>query len=104
MPGWVMVPEAISPVGPERPGQHAGFLGAAYDPYRVGQRLDLEEEVGETTTPMRGRGRRRRGKLLVRQESAAVLEENRQGIHVRHYVAERITCAPMLATPSSHPT
>ncbi|MFO0964262.1 MAG: DUF1501 domain-containing protein [Gemmataceae bacterium] len=35
MPSWVMVPEAISPVGPERPGQHAGFLGAAYDPYRV---------------------------------------------------------------------
>src|SRR5262249_27412434 len=31
----VMVPEAISPVGPERPGQHAGFLGAGYDPYRV---------------------------------------------------------------------
>jgi uncharacterized protein (DUF1501 family) len=30
-----MVPEAISPVGPERPGQHAGFLGAAFDPYRV---------------------------------------------------------------------
>src|SRR5207244_3585008 len=30
MPGWVMVPEAISPVGPERPGQHAGFLGAAF--------------------------------------------------------------------------
>jgi hypothetical protein len=35
MPPFVMVPEAISPVGPERPGQHAGFLGAAYDPYRV---------------------------------------------------------------------
>jgi hypothetical protein len=35
MPAWVMVPEAISPVGPERPGQHAGFLGAAFDPYRV---------------------------------------------------------------------
>jgi uncharacterized protein (DUF1501 family) len=35
MPAFVMVPEAISPVGPERPGQHAGFLGAAYDPYRV---------------------------------------------------------------------
>jgi hypothetical protein len=30
-----MVPEAISPVGPERPGQHAGFFGAAFDPYRV---------------------------------------------------------------------
>jgi hypothetical protein len=35
MPPFVMVPEAISPVGPERPGQHAGFLGAAFDPYRV---------------------------------------------------------------------
>jgi Protein of unknown function (DUF1501) len=35
VPPFVMVPEAISPVGPERPGQHAGFLGAAYDPYRV---------------------------------------------------------------------
>src|SRR5262245_9571303 len=35
VPPFVMVPEAISPVGPERPGQHAGFLGATYDPYRV---------------------------------------------------------------------
>ncbi|MFL5245309.1 MAG: DUF1501 domain-containing protein [Gemmataceae bacterium] len=35
LPPFVMVPEAISPVGPERPGQHAGFLGPAYDPYRV---------------------------------------------------------------------
>jgi hypothetical protein len=35
LPSFVMVPEAISPVGPERPGQYAGFLGAAYDPYRV---------------------------------------------------------------------
>jgi hypothetical protein len=35
VPPFVMVPEAISPVGPERPGQHAGFLGAAFDPYRV---------------------------------------------------------------------
>jgi hypothetical protein len=35
LPAFVMVPEAISPVGPERPGQHAGFLGAAFDPYRV---------------------------------------------------------------------
>src|SRR5262249_38768314 len=35
LPSFVMVPEAISPVGPERPGQPAGFLGAAFDPYRV---------------------------------------------------------------------
>jgi hypothetical protein len=41
MPPFVMVPEAISPVGPERPGQHAGFLGAAYDPYRVNSDANL---------------------------------------------------------------
>lgn len=35
LPAYVTVPELISPVGPPRPGQHAGFLGAAYDPYRV---------------------------------------------------------------------
>jgi hypothetical protein len=43
MPPFVMVPEAISPVGPERPGQHAGFLGAAYDPYRVNSDPNLAD-------------------------------------------------------------
>jgi hypothetical protein len=42
VPPFVMVPEAISPVGPERPGQHAGFFGAAYDPYRVNSNPNLE--------------------------------------------------------------
>jgi hypothetical protein len=35
VPAFVMVPEFISPVGPARPGQHAGFLGARFDPYLV---------------------------------------------------------------------
>jgi hypothetical protein len=35
MPPFVMVPEFISPVGPNRPGQHAGFLGARLDPYLI---------------------------------------------------------------------
>ena len=35
MPPFVLLPEAIAPNGPERAGQHAGFLGAAYDPYRI---------------------------------------------------------------------
>src|SRR5262249_18275961 len=35
VPRWVRVPEASPPVGPERPGQPAGFFGAAFDPYRV---------------------------------------------------------------------
>lgn len=43
LPPFVMVPEAISPVGPERPGQHAGFLGAAYDPYRVNSDPNLAD-------------------------------------------------------------
>ncbi len=43
LPGFVMVPEAISPVGPERPGQHAGFLGARFDPFRVNSDPNLAE-------------------------------------------------------------
>jgi hypothetical protein len=43
LPPFVMVPEAVSPVGPERPGQHAGFLGAAYDPYRVNSDPNLAD-------------------------------------------------------------
>jgi hypothetical protein len=43
MPPFVMVPEAISPVGPERPGQHAGFLGASFDPYRVNSDPNLPD-------------------------------------------------------------
>ncbi len=35
LPPFVMIPEFISPVGVPRPGQHAGFLGAEFDPYLV---------------------------------------------------------------------
>src|SRR5262245_30086579 len=35
LPPFVMVPEFVSPVGPSRPGQHAGFLGAKLDPYLI---------------------------------------------------------------------
>jgi hypothetical protein len=35
VPPFVMVPEFVSPVGPARPGQHAGFLGARFDPYLI---------------------------------------------------------------------
>lgn len=35
VPSFVMIPEFISPVGVPRPGQHAGFLGARYDPYLI---------------------------------------------------------------------
>jgi hypothetical protein len=53
MPAFVMVPEAISPVGPERPGQHAGFLGAAYDPYRVNSDPNLPDYSAGSLGPSR---------------------------------------------------
>jgi hypothetical protein len=52
LPSFVMVPEAISPVGPERPGQHAGFLGAAYDPYRVNSDPNLPSYSPGALNPM----------------------------------------------------
>jgi hypothetical protein len=74
LPAFVMVPEAISPVGPERPGQYAGFLGAAYDPYRVNSDPNLPEyspgalHLQPDLPPARLEGRRR---LLDRLEPAA---------------------------------
>jgi len=35
VPPFVTIPEWVAPVGPPRPGQHAGFLGAAFDPYLI---------------------------------------------------------------------
>jgi hypothetical protein len=64
LPPFVMVPEAISPVGPERPGQYAGFLGAAYDPYRVNSDPNLPDYSpgalgpGKDLSVLRLRGRR----------------------------------------------
>jgi len=43
MPAFVMVPEAMAPNGPERAGQHAGFLGASFDPYRINSDPNLAD-------------------------------------------------------------
>jgi uncharacterized protein (DUF1501 family) len=51
MPSFVMVPEAISPVGSERPGQHAGFLGSAFDPSRVNSDANLPDYNPGALTP-----------------------------------------------------
>jgi hypothetical protein len=53
IPAFVMIPEAISPVGPERPGQYAGFLGAAYDPYRVNSDPNLPDYSPGSLGPRR---------------------------------------------------
>jgi hypothetical protein len=83
VPPFVMVPEAISPVGPERPGQHAGFLGAAYDPYRVNSDPSSEryspgalQPFAEITT---ARLDDRRGLLNQVSRSARHLEQTAVG-------------------------
>src|SRR6185437_1093120 len=43
VPPFVMLPEAMQPNGPERAGQFAGFLGAAYDPYRINSDPNLPD-------------------------------------------------------------
>lgn len=53
VPPFVMVPEAIQPNGPERSGQFAGFLGAAFDPYRINSDPSLDDYFpGEIRPPV----------------------------------------------------
>jgi uncharacterized protein (DUF1501 family) len=79
MPAFVMVPEAISPVGPERPGQNAGFLGAAYDPYRVNSDPNLADyspgalELSQDLSANRLQGRR--GLLDIIDHQARQLDQ-----------------------------
>lgn len=54
MPPFVMIPEAIQPNGPERSGQHAGMLGAAYDPYRVNSDPNLPDYSPGALEPLPG--------------------------------------------------
>jgi hypothetical protein len=56
VPGFVTVPEFVSPRGVPRPGQHAGFLGAAHDPYLIHSDPNLPSYtpgpiVGSTNIP-----------------------------------------------------
>jgi hypothetical protein len=80
LPPFVMVPEAISPVGPERPGQHAGFLGASHDPYRVNSdpnRPDFSPGVlGPDPGISAGRLHDRRALLAQVGRQARYLEES----------------------------
>ncbi|WP_152053898.1 DUF1501 domain-containing protein [Tautonia marina] len=52
VPPFVMLPEAMQPNGPERSGQHAGFLGAAFDPYRINSDPNLfDYDPGAVSPP-----------------------------------------------------
>jgi hypothetical protein len=52
VPPFVMLPEMISPVGPPRPGQHAGFLGSAFDPYLVSSDPNLPDFSAGALAPL----------------------------------------------------
>jgi uncharacterized protein (DUF1501 family) len=43
VPPFVVVPEFVSPRGVPRPGQHAGFLGAEFDPYVINSDPNLPD-------------------------------------------------------------
>lgn len=64
MPPFVMLPEAMAPNGPERAGQHAGFLGPGFDPFRINSDPNLPDyspgvlAPPPELSPARLRGRR----------------------------------------------
>ncbi len=74
LPPFVMLPEAMQPNGPERAGQHAGFLGAAFDPYRINSDPNLPDyspgalELPPELTPLRLGDRRSLLELMQAQE------------------------------------
>ena len=78
IPPFVMLPEAIQPNGPERSGQHAGFLGPACDPYRINSDPNLVDftpgvlELGPGLFP--GRIDARRALLKVVDDHARHLD------------------------------
>jgi uncharacterized protein (DUF1501 family) len=97
-----MAPEMISPVGPERPGQHAGFLGAAYDPYLVKSDPNEADYSPGALVPdpdlTTARLTDRRGLLAALGESARYLERTAPARLLDPYYARAFD---MLAAPSA---
>ena len=108
LPAFVMVPEAISPVGPERPGQFAGFLGAAYDPYRVNSDPNLASYSPGALTPAQEVNLRRledRRELLDQIGRQAKLPRancGSRGLLIRNMCGPLTSSPPLL--PSGHLT
>ena len=66
MPPFVMIPEAMAPNGPERAGQHAGFLGASFDPYRINSDPNLADySPGVLAPPVELTGERLHGRRAL---------------------------------------
>jgi uncharacterized protein (DUF1501 family) len=78
-PTFVMLPEQINPNGPIRAGQHAGFLGSAYDPMVANANPNAPDfSAGELTMReglTEGRVLRRRALLSQANLRAGIEEE-----------------------------
>lgn len=79
VPPFVLLPEAMQPNGPERSGQHAGFLGAEFDPYRINSDPNLPDYDPGAVSPPPGLGSDRlggrRGLLDVVDRQADLVRE-----------------------------
>jgi hypothetical protein len=102
LPAFVMAPEAISPVGPERPGQHAGFLGAAHDPYRVNSDPNSPNYSPGSLDPAPGVGSARlhdrQGLLDLLGQHAGYLSETSAGQTLNPYYTRAFD---MISSPAA---
>ncbi|MCS7017298.1 MAG: DUF1501 domain-containing protein [Gemmatales bacterium] len=105
VPAYVTVPELISPVGPPRPGQHAGFLGAAYDPYRVDSDPNLPDyspgELRLTAELDAGRLQARRSLLEAVNRQAQVLADADNVAGLDPYLAQAFDLVTSAAAQSA---
>lgn len=91
VPGFVTLPEQMNPNGPIRAGQHAGFMGAAYDPFVINDDPNLpnftpgELRVSQGLTE--GRLLRRRA-LLQRANLLSAIEEEAAAVPVPPHYAQ----------------
>jgi len=102
LPSFAMIPEFISPVGVPRPGQHAGFLGAKFDPYLINSDPNLPSyspgELRLTADLSPARLSRRRSLLAVLEERGRYLEETPAG---RNLAPSYARAFDLIASPAA---
>jgi hypothetical protein len=102
LPPFVMIPEFISPVGVSRPGQHAGFLGAEFDPYLVNSDPNLpsyspgELRLASDLSP--ARMSQRRSLLASLEQRGRSLEETPAGRNLAPYYSRAFD---LIASPAA---
>ena len=81
VPSFVTLPEQMNPNGPLRAGQHAGFLGAAYDPMVINANPNAPDFTAGELTVREGldEGRLLRRRALLAQANLRVRIEEEAG-------------------------